>query len=720
VTVYNNTKCLEYCLIYLVVTKIKIENILQGDVMKIIKYALQAAACTCLASAMHVQAANYNIGTGVYDITGPAAENGFFGFSNWNQQTEGIHTRSRAHAYIVESPQSHNRIVFVSADLGSIFQSVKIEVAKRLMPIFGSTYTDDNIMLSATHTHVAAGGSSHYSLFEVASASEAMVLGGYSSENFEAIVNGIVEAIKRAHYNLAPGDIELVQGKLTGASVNRSLAAYRNNADYDASASETNDDMTLLKFKKDNGKEVGMVAWFSAHPTGFSNQWTLLSADISGYAQMRFEKQKGTDFNASETFVASFASSDLGDALFIDGNANSKQGFQGGNDEVLNAKNAGLRLFDKGWDLYNQGGVQLSGNLDYRHRWADMENYTVDGAFTGAGNQALCSAARGFSFTGGSENGPSDLPGIYEGMTVDNTNIGTALSAFHDSALGGIINLAFGALNLAQDDPCQHPKPVLLSTGDWNWVPETLPFQVFMLGELAIVGAPGEITTQAGRRIRSDVLAQLAPKGVTKVVIAGLSNTYSGYVTTKEEYAMQHYEGASTAFGQYTLAAYRQEFSQLASAINLGETIHDDKQPRDRLHEWRNERPGVVWDGKYFWESFGQVMTNANSSYQRGDSVYVSFRGGHPKNNLRTQDTFLKVQRYVGGNWVTVSNDWDWDTMYKWNREGADRSLIEITWNIPEDVASGTYRIIHQGDWKNGWTGRVKPYSGVSRSFSVN
>lgn len=688
--------------------------------MKIIKAALHLVVYACFLSASHAQAANYNIGTGVYDITGPAAENGFFGYSNWEQQTQGIHTRSRAHAYIVESPQSHQRVVFVSADLGSIFQSVKIEVVKRLAPLFGSTYTDDNIMLSATHTHVAAGGSSHYSLFEIASASEAMVLGGYSSENFEVIVNGIVEAIKLAHNNLGPGDIELVQGRLTGAAVNRSLPAYYNNDDYDPSASQTNDTMTLLKFKKSNGKEVGMVAWFSAHPTGFSNQWTLLSADISGYAQMRFEREKGTDFNASETFVASFASSDLGDALFIDGNANSKQGFQGGNDEFLNVKNAGTRVFDKGWSLYHQNGSTLDGAVDYRHRWADMEHYTVQDDFTGAGNQTLCSAARGFSFTAGAENGPSDLPGIAEGMTVDNTDLGTALNAFHDSALGGIINLAFGALNLAQDDPCQHPKPVLLSTGAWGWVPETLPFQVFTLGELAIVGAPGEITTQAGRRIRQDVLDQLATKGVTTVVIAGLSNTYSGYITTKEEYATQQYEGASTAFGQYTLAAYRQEFSQLAGAIRDGQNVHDDKQPRDRLHEWRNERPGVVWDGKYFWESFGQVKSNANSSYQRGQSVRVSFRGGHPKNNLRTQNTFLKVQRYVNGSWQTIANDWDWETTYKWNREGVDRSLIEITWNIPNDAATGTYRIVHQGDWKNGWTGRIKAYSGKSRNFTVN
>ena len=36
------------------------------------------------------------------------------------------------------------------------------------------------------------------------------------------------------------------------------------------------------------------------------------------------------------------------------------------------------------------------------------------------------------------------------------------------------------------------------------------------------------------------------------VVIAGPANTYAHYVTTKEEYAVQRYEGASTIFGPCT------------------------------------------------------------------------------------------------------------------------------------------------------------------------
>ena len=48
-------------------------------------------------------------------------------------------------------------------------------------------------------------------------------------------------------------------------------------------------------------------------------------------------------------------------------------------------------------------------------------------------------------------------------------------------------------------------------------------------------------------------------KGVT-VVLAGLTNTYSSYITTFEEYQIQRYEGASTIFGPHTLDAYIQVY----------------------------------------------------------------------------------------------------------------------------------------------------------------
>ena len=76
------------------------------------------------------------------------------------------------------------------------------------------------------------------------------------------------------------------------------------------------------------------------------------------------------------------------------------------------------------------------------------------------------------------------------------------------------------------------------------------------VGNFVMLIMPGELTTMAGRRLREAVRARLISEGVlgddAYVVIAGPANTYAHYVTTREEYGVQRYEGASTIFGPCT------------------------------------------------------------------------------------------------------------------------------------------------------------------------
>lgn len=678
--------------------------------------ALAAAlAAGTLAAPAH--AGEFEIGSGIYDITGPVAEIGMFGYAA-QQEVDGLHQRMRSRAFIIKDPASSRRVVFVSTDLGALMQSVKLEVVRELQKKYGTLYTHANVMLTATHTHVAVGMQSHYPLYIIASADKSGF--GYDDQSYWAVVNGIVKSIERAHNNLAPGSLELVEGDLLGANRNRSLPAYQNNPDHANYTYDTNKKMTLLKLRKDSGKEIGLIDWFAVHPTSFSMKFTKVSADNKGYAGARFEKLKGADYLAEESFVAAFANSDEGDSVPTDGNAYSAPGYEGSTNEYANAEAAGKRQYDRALQLYNSPGQKLGGALDYRHQWVNFENFTVTPEFTGNTAHKLCAASRGYSFAAGGENGPSNIPGIYEGMTKGNFDKDYADDQFNQSPMAGAILFLFGVVNFFIDDSCQWPKPNLLATGGLDWVPEVLPFQIFTVGELAIVAVPNETTTMAGRRIRELVQTQLASRGITKVVIAGLANTYSGYLTTYDEFQMQHYEGASTEFGPYTLAATEQVLSGLTKAMVNGTSVADTGTPPYKTKELRLQRPDVVFDDKWLWERFGQVLMDAKPNYSRGGEVVVRFRGGHPKNNLRTQDTFLKVERLVNGDWVTVANDWDWDTTYQWKRDGIAFSIVEVTWRIPADAATGQYRIRQFGDWKNGWDMKVRPYTGTSRTFNVN
>jgi neutral ceramidase len=160
------------------------------------------------------------IGTGIYDVTGPAAELGMMGMASIEQKTEGIHSRLFARAFIVCDQSSNRRVVIVSADIWSCTLAVKTEVIKRLKSIYGNDlYTIDNVLLSGTHTHSGPGGYSHYALYNLS-------ILGFDKQNFECIANGMVQAIKRAHENLAPGKIFINNGNVEDCGNNRSPIAY--------------------------------------------------------------------------------------------------------------------------------------------------------------------------------------------------------------------------------------------------------------------------------------------------------------------------------------------------------------------------------------------------------------------------------------------------------------------------------------------------------------
>jgi neutral ceramidase len=59
------------------------------------------------------------------------------------------------------------------------------------------------------------------------------------------------------------------------------------------------------------------------------------------------------------------------------------------------------------------------------------------------------------------------------------------------------------------------------------------------------------MSTEMGQRLKQAVLqaAQHTHQGMTQIAIIGLANQYISHFTTPEEYALQHYEGASTLYG---------------------------------------------------------------------------------------------------------------------------------------------------------------------------
>ena len=641
---------------------------------------------------------SFQVGAGIYDITGPAAELGMMGYAMVEQKTAGIHQRLRSRAFVIASPCNGKRVVFVNADLGQIFQGVKQQVMEKLRARYGTLYSDGNVLLSATHTHSGPGGFSHYALYN-------LTILGFDQQNFDAIVEGIYQSIVRAHDNLAPGALRVASGDLFDASLNRSPEAYlRNPASERAQyAADRDTRMTLLRLQADDGREVGLINWFAVHGTSLGNDNRLIHGDNKGYAAWLFEKAKGTNYTAARTFVAAFAQGNEGDVTpNILGGTNG-----GGANDTESTELSGRKQYTLARSLYDNASARLTGGVDFRHVYVKMDAVNVAPSYTDGQSRTTCTAAIGQSMLAGAEDGPGYG---YEGASCE--RIHDAWTAISCTLL---------------TTPCQAEKPIVLETGSqkpYPWTPEVLPLQVLRLGNVALVALPFEPTTMAGRRVRQQVLSRLAPLGVDQVLIAGLSNSYAGYLATREEYAKQDYEGASTHFGPWTLAAVQQEVDTLALAMRSGTTVAPGPTPRDLRGEQTTIQTGVVYDDKPLSKSFGSLVTDARAAYSRNETASVKFWGGHPKNNLHTQGSYLQVQRKSGSTWVTIADDASWETTYRWERNNCfptfGCSYVTIDWRIPSDTPAGTYRIRHEGDWKSGWDGLIRPYSGVSREFMVN
>jgi neutral ceramidase len=200
-----------------------------------------------------------------------------------------------------------------------------------------------------------------------------------------------------------------------------------------------------------------------------------------------------------------------------------------------------------------------------------------------------------------------------------------------------------------------------------------------------------------------------------------LANDYSGYITTPEEYNSQEYEGASTLFGPLTFDAYLQLFEGLAIAMAGKQPVPPGVPPLP-LDNQIELQTGVVMDEVPLGDTFGQVIEQPPTAVQRGGIVAVLFRGSHPKNDSRRNNTYFRIERNTGG------NNWDdlvaWDSMPQtrmtWFRPPAGGALsnVGVRWDIPLDAPIGTYRIVLSGKWKS-LDGRLTEYTGTTRNFQV-
>ncbi|XP_031317178.2 neutral ceramidase [Camelus dromedarius] len=651
----------------------------------------------------------YHIGVGRADCTGQVADINLMGYSKTGQTAQGLLTRLYSRAFVMAEPDGSNRVVFVSIDIGMVSQRLRLEVLNRLQSKYGSLYRRDNVILSGTHTHSAPAGYFQYTVFVIASE-------GFSNRTFEYMVTGIVKSIEIAHRNMKPGKIFINKGNVDGAQINRSPSSYLQNPVSERArySSNTDKEMVLLKLVDLNGDDLGLISWFAIHPVSMNNSNHLVNSDNVGYASYLFEQEKNKGYLPGEgPYVAAFASSNLGDVspnilgphCINTGescdNANSSCPVGGpsmciamgpGEDMFDSTQIVGRMMYQKAKELYASTSQEVTGPLAAAHQWVNMTDVTVWLNSTHAAK--TCKPALGYSFAAGTIDGVGSL-NFTQGTTVGDP--------FWDIIRDQILGKPSEELK-----ECHKPKPILLPTGMMSkphpWHPEIVDVQIITLGSFAITAIPGEFTTMSGRRLRQAVQEEFAAYGMPNmtVVISGLCNVYTHYITTYEEYQAQRYEAASTIYGPHTLSAYIQLFRVLAKAIATDTVANLSRGPEPPFFQQLITPliPNIA-DRAPIGKNFGDVLQPVKSTYTVGEVVEVIFVGANPKNSAenQTHQTFLTVEKYeaTSATWQIVHNDASWETRFYWHKGLLGLSNATIQWHIPDTAQPGIYRIRYFG-----------------------
>lgn len=722
------------------------------------------------ATSQHAVEGAYNIGRAIRDITGPASEANLMGYAVPGQLAGGIHMRLRARAFVFQDRDETTGdlgklFAFVSADIGMASDLVTQKVVEGLEAALPGVYSYENVCISGTHTHSSPAGFLQYTLFQVTSF-------GFVPETYNAYVDGIVAAVLAAHDDMQPAVAKLANGELEGANINRSPTSYLENPEderalYDA---DTDLNMVLLRIEPESDSPsssssddevLGCLNWFAVHGTSLNNTNRLLSGDNRGYASYYLERQVNGPSEkvpaGSGDFVAAFASTNLGDVspntkgavcvdtgLPCDAKTSTCPGkYPTGETEKCIASGPGEDMYDSceiiGHKQYTHAGdlmdaaageAALEGPVDYRHLFIDMTKQTV--ALEDGTTGTTCPPAMGYAFAAGTTDGP----GMFNFHQA--TNETTPFWEFVSDILSKPSD---------EQVACQAPKPILLNLGTnggiqrpYEWDAEVVPVQLLRLGSLFIAAVPSEFTTMAGRRLRSAIATVLVNEGMfasvdeVTVVIAGLANSYSDYVTTYEEYQAQRYEAASTIYGPHTHTAYMQLFEGLAKDMATNVTTPSTIFPPDLLDEQLVFLPDPIYDSVPEGNAFGDVMTDVLATVASDGKGVASakFLGANPRSVGTTPsagNSFIAVEREEpDGSWTTILTDADPETRFEYKRfSGAEagtrhHSFATVSWYVPEGTAAGTYRLKYFGDATKQYAvlgPKTEAFEGTSSTFEV-
>lgn len=377
----------------------------------------------------------------------------------------------------------------------------------------------DCLILSGTHTHTAPGrffGNRFYDLLAQKS------LCGFNPRWTKFAAERIANACRTAYEQRRPGRVGVHETLLWGECRNRSYEAYAANPppsgepapppDLPAEYKAIDPRVTVLTALVDQ-ELVGSFAWFGCHPTALGPKWRTFHRDWPGVAVSTIEG--GVEGDA----VVAMGAGAAGDVTSMDPRDPGRT--------------QGLALAERVGKAVGHATLAAIERARAETETAPLPLTLRSGCFEVRATPGSPRWAIGVPALGGSEDGASAFRSWrwVSDLVAEGFRGGHGEHAPKAPALGSVQAAIRGWLDVAPFHP-------------WHRL---------RLGDHVVCTVPGEPTVTAARVIREAARQRL---GVSSVSVLGYAGDYVGYFTTTAEYRKQHYEGASTLYGPFTLSRF--------------------------------------------------------------------------------------------------------------------------------------------------------------------
>ncbi len=517
------------------------------------------------------------------DITPPPGY-GLFGYGPEAKRAVGYRNRLYVRSLVLEDANGEV-VAFALADLDMVSTLLHRLVAEKLLEATDSAIGADRLILSATHTHSAPG---HYlsgwPLNEFGSS-----IGGFDAEFAEWLADKIAKTVVSAYEARRPARAGWAVTDVWGHTRNRSLDAYRLNSGTPLRVAAApawlpeaqravNPRWAMLRVDEQDsdGRFVPAAAFsiFAIHGTGFPSGNDLYEADIHGLVARGLERHiepgglhlfaNGAEGDVSPNWPPDSRCdpANLKPVRRLRGprTPRAKDDWQEPPASNIAAclaaaktyvRAVGSTLADTAIRIFDDLGPRLRSDLKIERAF---ETLMLVG--DSARSMGLCDKA---------EAGAASAAGAADGRT-----------RFAGWRVFGLFSLGIEAggqaIKTTRTD-CQRPKRALFGKIQQRLVgqrdfPAYTQLAVVRVGDMMIGTVPGEATTMVGLRMLAAMqLARSAGVPADHYAVLGLTNGDLRYITTREEYWAQLYEGGSNLYGPRSAEVLASRLGRLAASL---------------------------------------------------------------------------------------------------------------------------------------------------------